>query len=60
MYVTSFSSILDLSGIEMVDVSGCKIVPYSNGGLKTGLKKPVYGPKCAVFEWSAKSCDVTI
>ena len=25
-------------------VSGCQMVRYSNGGLKTGLKKPVYGP----------------
>ena len=38
-------------------VSGCQRVQYSNGGLKTGLKKPVYGPKCPVFEWSAKSGD---
>ena len=41
-------------------VSGCQMVRYSNGGLKTGLKKPDYGPKCSVFEWSAKSCDFTI
>ena len=41
-------------------VSGCQLVLYSNGGLKTGLKKPVNGPKCPAFEWSAKSCDFTI
>ena len=41
-------------------VSGCQTVRYLNGGLKTGLKKPVYGPKCLVFKWSAKSCDFTI
>ena len=32
----------------------------SNGGLKTGMKNPVYGPKCLVFEWYAKSHDSTI
>ena len=32
----------------------------TNGGLKTGLKKPVYGPKCPVFKWSIKSRDFTI
>ena len=26
-----------------------------SNGLKNGLKKPVYGPKCLVFKWSAKS-----
>ena len=31
-------------------LSGCQMVWYSNGGLKAGLKKPVYGPKCPVFE----------
>ena len=31
----------------------------SKGGLKTGHKKPVYGPKSPVFEWSAKSHDFT-
>ena len=36
------------------------MVRLSNGGLKTGLKKPLQGPKCPVFEWSAKSCDFTI
>ena len=41
-------------------VSGCQNVRYLNGGLKTGLKKPVYGTKCLVFEWSANSCDLTI
>ena len=30
------------------------------GGLKTRLKKPINGPKCLVFQWSAKSCDFTI
>ena len=38
-------------------VSGCQMVWYSNGGLKTGQKKPVYDPKCQVFEWSTKSHD---
>ena len=33
------------------------MVRYSNGSLRTGLKKPVYGPKCLVFLWSVKSCD---
>ena len=32
----------------------------NSGGLKTGLKQPVYGPKCTVFKWSAKSRDFTI
>ena len=42
-------------------VSGCQMVRYSNGGLKTGLKKSVvYVPKCLVFEWSPKSHDFTI
>ena len=31
-------------------VSGCQMVRYLNGGLKTGLKKTVYGPKCLVLE----------
>ena len=31
-----------------------------NGGLKTRLKTPVYGPKCPVFVWSAKSHVLTI
>ena len=43
----------------MVDL--CPVVNwYLNGGLKTGLKNPVYGPKCLVLEWSAKSCDFTL
>ena len=41
-------------------VSGCQMVQYTNDGLKTGLKKPVYGPNCLVFKWSVKSCDFTI
>ena len=41
-------------------VSGCQMVGYSNGGLKTRLKKPIYGPKCPVFKWPAKSSDFTI
>ena len=36
------------------------MVQYSNGVLKTRLKKPVYGPKCPVFELSVKSRDLTI
>ena len=36
------------------------MVRYSNGGLKPGLKKPVYGPKCLAFKWSAKSGGFTI
>ena len=36
------------------------MVLYSNGGLKIRLKKPIYGPKCLVFEWSAKSHDFTL
>ena len=28
--------------------------------MKTGLKKPVYGPKCLVFQWSAESLDFTL
>ena len=38
-------------------VSLCQMFRYLNGGLKIGLKKPVYGPKCPVFEWSSKSRD---
>ena len=41
-------------------VSSCQIVWYSNGGLKTGLKNPVYGPKCTEFKWSAMSHDFNI
>ena len=41
-------------------VFGCQMVGYANGGMKTGLKKPVYGPKYLVFKWSFKSCDFTI
>ena len=41
-------------------MSSCQMVRYSNGGLKTGLKKPEYGPKCPVFKWSTKLCDLTI
>ena len=37
-------------------VSGCQMVWYLNGG----LKNPVYGPKCPVFKWSAKSRDLNI
>ena len=37
-----------------------QMVRYSNGGLKTGLKKLVTDQKCPVFEWSAKSRDFTI
>ena len=36
------------------------MVRYTNGGLKNWLKKLFYGPKCPVFEWSAKSSDFTI
>ena len=39
---------------------GIQMAWYSNGGLKTRLKKPDYGPKCPVFEWSDKSRDFTI
>ena len=35
----------------------CQMAQYPNGGLKSALKKPVYGPKCLVFKWSAKSRD---
>ena len=31
-------------------VSGCQMVRYSNCGLKTGLKEPVYGPTCLVLD----------
>ena len=31
-------------------VPGCQMVRYSNDGLKTGLKKPFYGPKCLVIK----------
>ena len=41
-------------------VFGCQMVGYTNGGMKTGLKKPVYGPKYQVFKWSVKSRDFTI
>ena len=36
------------------------MVQYWNGGLKTRLKRPVYGPKCLVFKWFAKLHDFTI
>ena len=41
-------------------VSSCQTVRYPNGGLKTGLKKPVYGPKCLVLKCSAKPHDFAI
>ena len=41
-------------------VVGFQMVKYSNGGLKTGLKNPVYGPKCTEFKWSAMSHDFNI
>ena len=41
-------------------VSGCQMVWYLDGGLKTRLKKLVYGLKCPVVKWSAKSRDFTI
>ena len=41
-------------------VSSCHMVQDLIGGLKTGLKKPVYCPKCPVFKWSARSPDFTI
>ena len=37
-------------------VSGSQMVRYSNVGLKTRLKKPVYGPKCS---GSQMVCQVT-
>ena len=45
----------------MVDL--CPVVKWSGIQivvLKPDLKKPVYFPKCQVFEWSAKSRDFTI
>ena len=48
--------------MQMVDL--CLVVKwspqYSNGGLKSRLKKPVYGLKCPVFKWYAKSHDFTV
>ena len=41
-------------------LSGCQMAWYSNGGLKIGLKKPVYGPKYPSFKWSDKSPNFTI
>ena len=41
-------------------VSSCQPFQYSNAGLKTGLKKACYGPKCTVFKWSTKSRDFII
>ena len=41
-------------------VPDCQMVWYSNGCLKTGLKKPIYCPKCPVIKWSIKSHDFTI
>ena len=40
-------------------MSSCQTVRYSNGGLRTRLKKPKC-PKYPVFEWSAKLCDLII
>ena len=42
---------------NVVDKSSSQMVQYYNGGLETGLKKPVSGPKCPVFKWSTKSHD---
>ena len=41
-------------------VPGCQMVRYLKGGLEIGLKRCVYGPKCTVIKWSAKSPDFTI
>ena len=41
-------------------VPGCQMVWCLNGGLKTRPKRPVYGPKCLVFQWSTKSRDLTL
>ena len=41
--------------LKCMFVSGCQMVRYSNEGLKTRLKKSVFGLKCPVFKWSAKS-----
>ena len=45
----------------MVDL--CPVVKWSGIQMvvwKPDWKKPVYGPKCLVFEWCAKSHDFTI
>ena len=46
------------SGIQMVDL--CPVVKWSGIWMvvwKLDWKSPVYGPKCPVFKWSAKSRD---
>ena len=51
----------DKSGIQMVDL--CLVAKWSGIPMvvwKPDWKKPVYGPKCLVFDWSAKSRYFTI
>ena len=36
------------------------MIRYLNGGLKLDWKSIFYGPKCPIFEWSAKLSDFTI
>ena len=38
-------------------VSGSQMVRCSHDDQKTGWKKPVFSPKCLLFEWSAKSLN---
>ena len=44
----------------MIDL--CRVVKCSvfKWWTETRLKKPVYSPKCLVFQWSAMSCHLTI
>ena len=49
------------SHIQMVYL--CLVVRWSGIGMvvwKPDWKKPVYGQRCPIFEWSAKSRDFTI
>ena len=43
------------------NMKGCQMVRFSNGGLETNPDKKclLYGLKCLVFKWSAKSCEET-
>ena len=47
-FVDIFSNTVTICYLDGRFVSGCQMVRYSNGSLKTGLKKPVCDPKCLV------------
>ena len=45
---------------RLVEFSNDRFVPSCQVYSKPKWKKPVYGPKCPIFKWSAMSPDFTI